>query len=276
MSRRGSVRTACGILVVAVALVSGGCNEPQNAVAARPSPSPSESALEESSIRINPPTAGMYDISPAAKRAAREVGFDLKESARKVHARVERFLPHTWPDIVIDARPGPRNLIAAGGHAEPGSGFVYVEIYPQFHGDFETQLPFDFRNALVHELNHSHRIWDGPGYGRTLLEAFISEGLAEAFTLQMYPKAELLSESALTPEEKRSIWPMARPLLHERDTSEGHDRWFFGKGDLPNATGYSLGLSIVQSYLQHHPREKASDLTLMPAKKIFRGSRYKP
>lgn len=267
---------AGAIALIAVALLASGCNEAPRASAARPSPSPSESPLKESSIKINPPTAGMYDISAAAKKAAREVGFDLKESARKVHTRVERFLPHTWPDIVIDARPGRRNLIAAGGHAEPGSGFVYVEIYPEFHGDFERQLPFDFRNALVHELNHSHSILNGPGYGRTLVEAMISEGLAEAFTLQMYPKAELLSESVLTPEQERSLWQTARPLLHERETLESHGRWFFGKDDLPNATGYALGLSLVQSYLKHHPDQKASDLTLMPAKKILRGSRYKP
>ena len=43
--------------------------------------------------------------------------------------------------------------------------------------------------ALAHELHHSTRVLDGPGYGTTLLDTMVSEGGAEAFVREMYPYA---------------------------------------------------------------------------------------
>jgi uncharacterized protein YjaZ len=276
--RTRAAASASLIVVLAVALLATGCSEPDKAEARgrpRVSKSPSPTSPMDTGY-VSAPPAGMWWISPAAKKAAEEVGFDLKAEARKVHKRVNKYLEYTLPDIHIKARPGRRSLIATGGEAESYTGFIYIEIYPEFHGDFEKQLPFDFRNTLAHELNHSARIWNGGIYGRTLLDGFIGEGLAEAFTLEMYPKAELLSESAITPEEEASLWELAQPLLDKRLTKKMHDRWFFGRYDLPNATGYALGLRIVQAYLKRHPKEEAHDITLMRAEKIYKRSGYKP
>jgi len=274
MSRRHhALRTASA--VAAIVLFAAGCSdESQRRAARRPSPSPTGTGIESGVVDARP--GPVFQIEPAARKAAETVGFDLKAQARRVHERVLRFWPSTLPNIQIEAKPGRRSLLAAGGEARFYTGYVYIELYPEFVGDFKKQLPYDFRLVLAHELNHSARIYEGPGFGTTLLHALIGEGLAEAFALELYPKSEPFSEQALTPEQEATAWAEAQANLGDVLTREEHARWFFGRGDLPNGAGYGLGLAIIRSYLKHHPKEEAHDITLMPSKKILRRSRYDP
>jgi hypothetical protein len=276
MCGRSRVLVRATPFAVAIALLAAGCTEESLKSARRPSPSPSPIGTGIATGTVDARPGPVFQIEPAARRAAKKVGFDLKEEARRVHKRVLRFWPSTLPNIQIEAKPGRRSLLAAGGEARFYTGYVYIELHPEFQGDFKQQLPYDFRIVLAHELNHSARIYEGPGFGNTLLHALIGEGLAEAFALELFPKSELFSEDALAPEQERLAWAEARRHLGDFLTKKKHARWFFGKADLPNATGYGLGLSIIQSYLKHHPKEKASDITLMPSRKILRGSKYKP
>src|SRR3712207_7913388 len=57
-------------------------------------------------------------------------------------------------------------------------------------------------------------------YGGTLLHGMISEGLAEAFVLELYPKSALFSETALTPEQESAIWPLARKHLDDPNVAK--------------------------------------------------------
>lgn len=275
MRGRGGVGARCAPLVVAVLLLVPSCDEESRAPrAARRSASPTETVVGRSTAS-GAPSAPIF-ISEAARKVARDAKFDLRKSARRVHERVLRFWPDTLPNINVDVKWGRRSAIAAGGEATFSSGQVFVDLYPRFPGDFEAELPHAFRVVVAHELNHSARIFDGPGYGRTLLHGMISEGLAEAFVLELYPKSELFSETALTAAQESAIWPIARKHLDDPNVAKVQKRWFFGKGPLPNSTGYALGLSIIQSYLKRHPKQEVHDITLMPAKKIFRRSGYEP
>lgn len=269
--RRRSIAAATALILVVAA-----CSDSDDPRAARPSrsPSPTETVVGRSTAH-GAPTPPIY-ISDAARRVAREAKFDLRAGARRVHRRVLRFWPDTLPNINIDVKWGRRSAIAAGGEATFSSGQVFVDLYPRFPGNFERALPRAFKAAVAHELNHSARIFDGPGYGRTLLHGLISEGLAEAFILELYPKARLFSEIALTPEQEALVWEEAKKHLREPNAPKVQEVWFFGKGAIPNSAGYALGLSIIQSYLKRHPKDEVHDITLMPAKKILRRSGYNP
>lgn len=274
MGTRSGIRSRSAVLGLVLSLLATGCQESRAPRATRTSPSPTETVVGRSTAGGRP-SAPIY-ISDAARKVAAKAKFDLRAAAQRVHKRVLRFWPDTLPNINVDVKWGRRSAIAAGGEATFSSGQVFVDLYPRFPGDFERELPHAFRVVVAHELNHSARIFDGPGYGGTLLHGMISEGLAEAFVLELYPESELFSETALTPAQESAIWPLARKHLDDANVAKVQDRWFFGKGDLPNSTGYALGLAIIQSYLRRHPKEQVHDITLMPAKKIFRRSGYDP
>ncbi len=101
--------------------------------------------------------------------------------------------------------------------------------------------------TLAHELHHSSRIRTGPGYGRTLGEAMVSEGLADHFANEAFsttppqPWASSLSEN-----QEHAVWQRAEPQLW---SAHDHRLWFFGGPDIPRWAGYSLGYSIVEKFL---------------------------
>lgn len=55
-----------------------------------------------------------------------------------------------------------------------------------------------------------------------------------------------------------------------------HERWFFGRGDLPRWAGYTLGVKIVTSFLRAHPGETAGSIVGESAARIIRESGYDP
>jgi uncharacterized protein YjaZ len=128
---------------------------------------------------------------------------------------------------------------------------------------------------MAHELHHSTRILDGPGYGTTLLEAMITEGGAEAFVRATFPDAPPISwVQPLDADVEADAWHRAQRELHEPDDVARHEAWFFGGHDLPRWTGYKIGYAIARDYLDRHPDRSAADLALMPAAEIMSGSRF--
>lgn len=109
---------------------------------------------------------------------------------------------------------------------------------------------------LAHELHHSSR-WDGPGYGKTLGEALVSEGLAGHFAQEVYGAApepwEQLPVSTLRPH-------LSKAKAEWRSDEYNHGGWFFGSQDLPQWLGYSLGYQLVARYMAVHAHDRASGL----------------
>ena len=89
----------------------------------------------------------------------------------------------------------------------------------------------------------------GPGYGLTLLEAMISEGMADHFAIELLD-SPIPPWSDAFPEDRTDFY-LARAELELDSTTFDFNNWFFGPSfDLPRWSGYTL------SFLPGQPRRK--------------------
>lgn len=158
------------------------------------------------------------------------------------------------PDFDIVLKPLPGGGISGLGilGQAPSPGVIDVTLDP---ARFTAK---DMIRALVHEFHHLIR-WDGPGYGRSLGEALVSEGLAGHFTLQV-----LGGE----PDPWDAVRPASgagRAAMNEWARLDyNHAHWFFGGGELRKWTGYGLGHQLIREHLSRYPDQDA--VTLAHAK----------
>jgi len=159
-------------------------------------------------------------------------------------------------DIVISSHPLAPAFEGVSGMA-PQPGIIYLTLDPAV-SDLRPAL----QRTILHEFHHALR-WESVGYGNTLFEATITEGLAGHFV------HELLGTP---PEPWECAFPTAelQPYIaaFEQDALNpdyNHAKWFFGASDLPNWLGYSLGFQMVEKFLMEHPKLKPSALVDHPA-----------
>jgi uncharacterized protein YjaZ len=116
---------------------------------------------------------------------------------------------------------------------------------------------------LAHELHHCAR-WARPGYGATLGEALVSEGLACVFETGFRGGVPPFWARALDAPALRDAEDRAREHLDDRRYD--HRAWFFGAPDrgLPRHVGYSLGFEIVARHVRATGRT-AAQLVQVPA-----------
>lgn len=123
----------------------------------------------------------------------------------------------------------------------PAPGLINLTIDPdRYNPDYVVR-------TLVHEFHHLIR-WDGPGYGKSLGEALVSEGLAGHFVLQVLGG-------------KPDPWDAVNPSqgLARRASNEwsrlgyDHAEWFFGSGKIRKWSGYGLGHRLIAEHLAANP-----------------------
>ncbi|NGM22954.1 DUF2268 domain-containing protein [Roseomonas stagni] len=120
--------------------------------------------------------------------------------------------------------------------------------------------------TVVHEVNHCLRM-GGPGYGRTLGEALVSEGLAGHFTARLCRNPPEPWECAVPPEVLRAHRPDDAMLA---DPGYDHASWFFGRGgQRPRWLGYTMGYAIVAEWLAATPAADARALVDVPAAEVL-------
>jgi uncharacterized protein YjaZ len=176
--------------------------------------------------------------------------------------QVIKVLPLTAVTIIV--APDPKRAIpkyGMGGYApNANTVFIYLDLtFPEFSRVLSDRL----RSTLVHEFHHCMR-WRGPGYGRTLFEAIITEGLADHFALELLGTNHPWSNN-FPRDETAKFLALAQAEFDSK--AYNHRRWFFG-GDqtLPWWTGYTLGFRLVEAYKEQHPGETAVTLVHMPAR----------
>lgn len=112
------------------------------------------------------------DLAPWRERIAAEI-----EVARTAVAGV---LPSFGLDILVERVTGaviPEVGTAGRAYRPSLCGLTVDPLNPNFAASLDTG---DIRRTIAHEVHHCRR-FAGPGYGRTLGEAIVSEGLAGQF-----------------------------------------------------------------------------------------------
>lgn len=201
-------------------------------------------------------TAYSLRITGSARVAGRKAGVGLEVLVRRSVEKVLARLPHRGR-VRIKVQLDPAMVIpevGVGGFADPSDGTVSLWLEQPLRAGTEIWISA----TLAHELHHSSRIRTGPGYGSTLAEALVAEGLADHFVREVFPETPPLPwDNALSSKQKAESWTKAQPLL---DVPGGYDHssWFLGGSGLPRWTGYTLGYEIVAAYLGQQRRASAA------------------
>lgn len=126
---------------------------------------------------------------------------------------------------------------------------------------------------IVHEVHHCLRM-AGPGYGYTLGEALVSEGLAGQFVHHLLGTEPEPWECAVTQEGLLTALPGAEELA---SMSYDHGAWFFGSGSRPRWFGYTLGYQTAGRWLASAGEVDAATWVNVPAETVLAmGLRERP
>ncbi|MES9903620.1 MAG: DUF2268 domain-containing putative Zn-dependent protease [Sedimenticola sp.] len=185
----------------------------------------------------------------------------VKEAISNVHSRTFGSVPEIPLDIVVEA-------VVNGGIPETGycgysprPGVIFLSIDPS-NENLKSHLGVSLERVIAHELHHALR-WDSIGYGSTLVEAIVSEGLAGRFSQELYGNEPELWEAALSSLE---ISKYLKQAIQESDADNyDHHRWFFGDGDIPRWAGYTLGWELVGNLSGDLTGLKPSEMIATPA-----------
>lgn len=117
---------------------------------------------------------------------------------------------------------------------------------------------------IVHEVHHCLRM-AGPGYGWTLGEALVSEGLAGQFVRHLLGNDPEPWECAVTGADLLRS-PVDLKTLESKYYN--HGEWFFGFGAHPKWLGYTLGYQMVGRWLASVGEIDAATWINVPAQDI--------
>jgi hypothetical protein len=159
------------------------------------------------------------------------------------------------------------------GYTSPDAGAVTTCFGQTPQVSFRSVMQLRLPRDLAHEVDHSVRILAGPGFGGSLLEQIITEGIATAFDQAAFPGAPDPWDRAISPAQECVLWKRAQPLLGQ---SGLYDAWMFGQSGIPHWTGFTIGYDIVADYRERHPDTSWPAITAASAATILAGSHYQP
>ena len=159
--------------------------------------------------------------------------------------RITSLLPVDRVDVVVQA--GARVIPEFGltGYS-PDAHTAFLTVNPSSPNllpDFQA----NFLAILGHELHHCMR-HRGPGYGNTLREALVSEGLACLFETELRAGKPPFYCTSVS---KEHLGTLIARMSGELDSSPyDHSGWFFGSIDrkIPRHAGYCVGFEAVARY----------------------------
>ena len=186
----------------------------------------------------------------------------LQINLTDTYEQAKRLMPIHSLDVVVKAG---KFVIPEKGHLGfcPEAGVIYITVDPE-NSAFCKNDAHSIERMFVHELHHAVR-WTGPGYGSTLGEVLVSEGLAGHFSIELFGGEPEPWES-LHSDTIQPYYPQMLENWHRTDYD--HNAWFFGTGNLPRWLGYTAGFNLISRYLASSPNLKASMLANINAEEL--------
>lgn len=181
----------------------------------------------------------------------------ISKSLKKVIPIVEKDLDANQIDIIfVSAADLTIPEYGIGGNS-PGPNHIYVSFDPK--SSKITQKGLD--ETLFHEIHHCMR-WRDPGYGDTLGEAMVTEGLACLYEEQKTGSVPIYAKVKL---DDKQIG-MAKETMNSKDYD--HSKWFSGGNAIDRWFGYSYGYNLCKNYSTKTGKE-ASELVKVPAQEVL-------
>ncbi|UXM93949.1 DUF2268 domain-containing protein [Bartonella sp. HY329] len=191
----------------------------------------------------------------------------IRTQIEALRLKIEKIVPTKDHNIAIDILIGndPTNIIpeiGVGGNCYK-TELISISI-DSLNENFAAKLSDGhFSQAIAHELHHAMR-WARHGYGETLGEAIISEGLADYFST-------LITSMPVPPWCKvattNQIINLAKDQL--RNENYNHYEWIFGTGDLPRWAGYSIGYQLIDLYSRKNDKKSKTGMVDIDAMEIL-------
>ena len=192
-----------------------------------------------------------------------------KKALKETIKRIEKSFPINNLDVAIFDSPETAIPEFGMGGYTVNPNYITISVDPK-NSNISKVYYEELIDTLAHEFHHVAR-WRTVGYGRTLLEAMITEGLADYFANEVTGrKGPHLWDNAL---DKRQIEYFLKKAEKDfNNKNYNHTTWFFGSKDkkIPKWTAYSLGYFLVGEYLKKHPDKKASNLYAQKAEEIMK------
>ncbi|REJ85725.1 MAG: hypothetical protein DWQ36_22690 [Acidobacteria bacterium] len=233
-------RVPAKLLVAAATLAAAGaftpgCSDSSPTAPAQPTPSVAQVVFADDAARTHEALiVGLVQQTAAAANQSIPIGSVLFTVA----SDAQRTIPG-W---------------GLGGYTLSDSE-IEIVLDPQ-RSDLASLIAERLPLVTAHELHHVVR-WRGPGPYVTLLEALVFEGLADHFALDLVGGPVPPWIDAFPESQDALYLARAEPEL---DAAFDFGRWFFGFGDLPRWTGYTLGFRLVGDYIAAHPGSSAASL----------------
>ena len=186
----------------------------------------------------------------------------IEQTVRQTVSAVNQVMP--TPNLLIRVVADPSQVIPELGLSgyNPSAGEVILYVDPG-SSMLPQSLTTDLSAVVAHEMHHARRR-RAVGYGSTLFEAAVSEGLADHFSMEVIGTKPPLWAKALTGAELET-W-MARARETWADRPYDHRAWFVGTDPaIPRWTGYAIGFELVRNYLAANTGRRASGLVGEPA-----------
>lgn len=188
----------------------------------------------------------------------------ITKSLDNVIPIVEKDMNANQIDIIFISAAGLAIPEYGIGGNSPGPNHIYVSFDPK--SDKITQVGLE--ETLFHEIHHCMR-WRDPGYGDTLGEAMISEGLACLYEEQKTGIVPIYAKVKLDESQIR----LAKETI--KSTEYSHSEWFFGAKEIDRWFGYSYGYMLCKEHSEKTGK-KASDLVNASVAEILTFSNSKP
>ena len=209
-----------------------------------------------------------------ALQAAAAIRINLPALVSRALGHISELLPGPKTTIRVNFEPPGQLTPQTGTSGVTGlDGIISVGFGPTRQVSTGTALTTRLPRTLAHEVDHSVRILAGPGFGRSLLQQIISEGISSVFDEAAFPGTLNPWDRAISPGQECALWRKARPQLGYLGF---YDLWMFGGNGVPHWTGFTIGYHIVKDYRDRNPTVSWPALTATSAAAILAGSHYQP
>lgn len=193
----------------------------------------------------------------------------VRKSVEATLKEVEEHIVLPNLDVVVADNPTSAipEIGVGGSSPTPHLIFISLDLSRNHKESFFTEM---IRRTLVHECHHAARGTRFPFSSATLLEAFVAEGLADHFDIEITDGTPYPWSTALDDDQIQTYFRKAQSEgLYSTEYS--HANWFFGiGGEIPRWAGYAIGFKLVADYL-NETGQRASLLVYANPADFLRG-----